>query len=164
MIPIYPIFSLQDINIPENRQMCDTEYLKFRKNWILYTRWGDISLHVYRSGDKLQQHGEATHRSDKSLRVYWRILSKPLSPQQNFVAVTSRKKSNRTEFVRLVAVTKFCCGDKDFHKYSPLHTKRFVAVTCRRVPWKIPEKELRILMWMTSSSENPLWFQFFRHR
>ena len=62
------------------------------------------------------------------------FLSKPLSPQQNFVAVTSRKKSNRTEFVRLVAVTKFCCGDKDFHKYSPVHTKRFVAVTCRRVP------------------------------
>ena len=33
---------------------------------------------------------------------------------------------------RLVAATKFCCGDKDFHKHSPDHTKRFVATTCRR--------------------------------
>ena len=32
---------------------------------------------------------------------------------------------------RHVAATKFCCGDKDFHKNSPVHTKRFVAATCR---------------------------------
>ena len=41
-----------------------------------------------------------------------------LSPQQNFTTATSRKKSNQTEFVRLVAATKFCCSDKDFHKNS----------------------------------------------
>ena len=42
------------------------------------------------------------------------------------------KKSNQTEFVRLVAATKFCCRDKDFHKISPGHTKRFVTAMCRR--------------------------------
>ena len=57
---------------------------------------------------------------------------KSLSLQQNFVAATCCKKSNLTEFVRLVGATKFCCRDKDFHKISPVHTKRFVAAVCRR--------------------------------
>ena len=57
---------------------------------------------------------------------------KSSSPQQNFIAETCRKKSNQTEFLRLIAVTKFCCGDKDFPKNSPVHTKRFVAAMCRR--------------------------------
>ena len=60
------------------------------------------------------------------------FLGKSLSLQQNFVAATSRKKSNQTEIVRLVAATKFCCSDKDFHKNSPVHTKRFVAA--KRAP------------------------------
>ena len=42
----------------------------------------------------------ATRRSNKFPRVNWRILSKILSPQQNFVAATCR------------AATKFCHGDK----------------------------------------------------
>ena len=86
----------------------------------------------YTLGDKLQQH--ATHRSDKSLRVYLRIFVKIVvsALQQNFVAATCCKKSNQTEFVRLVAATKFCCRDKDFHKISAVHTKRFVAAMCRR--------------------------------
>ena len=54
------------------------------------------------------------------------ILLKPLSPQQNFVAATCRKKSNQAEFVLLVVATKFCCRDKDLHKNSPVHMKRFV--------------------------------------
>ena len=33
------------------------------------------------------------------------------------------------------AATKFCCRDKDFHKNSSLHTKRFVAATCHRDMW-----------------------------
>ena len=48
------------------------------------------------------------------------------------------KKSNQTEFVLLVAATKFCCSDKDFHKYyirysicrcnvSPRHVVQLVA-------------------------------------
>ena len=42
----------------------------------------------------------ATRGSNKCRRVNWRILSKILSPQQNFVAATCR------------AATKFCHGDK----------------------------------------------------
>ena len=56
---------------------------------------------------------------------------KSLSPQQNFFRCISLKKSNQTESVLLVAATKFCCSDKDFHKNSPVHTKRFVAAMCR---------------------------------
>ena len=85
----------------------------------------------YTIGDKLQQHVAATRCSDKSLRVYWRNLWKSLSLQQNFVAATSRTDSVWFDFLRLVAATKFCCGDKDFHKNSPVHTMRFVAATCR---------------------------------
>ena len=95
-------------------------------------------------GDKLQQHVAATSHSYKSLCVYGRIfLWKSLSPKQNFVATTNRKKSNQTEFVRLLAATKLCCWDKDFHKNSlqranccsnlsrDLYTQRdFVAATC----------------------------------
>ena len=33
--------------------------------------------------------------------------------------------------MRVVAATKFHCRDKDFHKISPVHTKRFVAAMCR---------------------------------
>ena len=60
------------------------------------------------------------------------FLWNSLSPQQNFVAATRRKKSNQTEVVRLVEATKFCCSDKDFHKKFSSTTKRFVAATCRR--------------------------------
>ena len=95
-------------------------------------------------GDKLQQHVAVTSHSCKSLCVYGRIfLWKSLSPQQNFVAATSRTKSNQTEFVRLLAATKLCCWDKDFHKNSleranccsnlssDLYTQSdFVAATC----------------------------------
>ena len=85
----------------------------------------------YTLGDKLQQHVAATRCSDKSLRVHWRNLWKSLSLQQNFGAATSRTDSVWFDFLQLVAATKFCCGDKDFHKNSPVHTKRFVAATCR---------------------------------
>ena len=76
---------------------------------------------MYRSGDYLQQQVAATRRSDNS---------QSLSLQQNFDIATSRKKSNQTELVRLVAATKFFCSHKDFHKNSPVHSERFVAVTC----------------------------------
>ena len=105
----------------------------------------------YTLGDKLQQHvaatdhsmctGRATSCSSKVRRhvaatnrfvCTGEFLWKSLSPKKNFVAATSRKKSSQTEFVRLVAATKFCCSDKDFHKNSPVHTERFtVAATCR---------------------------------
>ena len=61
------------------------------------------------------------HGSDRELlRVY-----------ATDVAATSRTNSVWLDFLPLVAATKFCFGDKDFHKNSPVHTKLFVAATCR---------------------------------
>ena len=85
----------------------------------------------YTLGDKLQQLVAATRCNDKSLRVYWRIFVKIFVAATEFVAATSRTDSVWFDFLRLVAATKLCCGDKDFHKNSPVHTKRFVAATCR---------------------------------
>ena len=45
-------------------------------------------------------------------RVNKRILLKILSPLQNFVAATCCTKTNWFNFVRHVAATKFCRGDK----------------------------------------------------
>ena len=63
-------------------------------------------------GNKSLKHVAATHRSNKFHRVNRRILSKILSPRQNFVAATCCTKSNWFNFVRHVAATKFCRGDK----------------------------------------------------
>ena len=41
---------------------------------VVATTHGDRSLREYRSGDLLQQHVAATHCSDKSLCVHWRIF------------------------------------------------------------------------------------------
>ena len=54
----------------------------------------------------------ATRRSNKFCHVNKRILLQILSPRQNFVAATCRTKSNWFNFVRHVAATKFCRGDK----------------------------------------------------
>ena len=35
---------------------------------------------------------------------------------KTFVAATSHSNSVLFDFLQLVAVTKLCCGDKDFHK------------------------------------------------
>ena len=70
------------------------------------------------------------------------FLWKSLSLQQNFVAATSCKKSNRTEFARLVAVTKFCCSNKDFHKNFPVHTEWFVAAMCHLVSTNLNEVDV----------------------
>ena len=89
----------------------------------------------YTLGDKLLQHvaatdhsmctGRATSCSNKVRRhvaatncfvCTEEFLLKSLSPQQNFVAATSRKKSNRTEFVRLVAATNSVAATKIFTK------------------------------------------------
>ena len=113
-------------------------YMRLYQDWfdvfmvelytLLYRSWALRSVHTRR-------HVAATCRGDtlqrQSLRVNWRNLWKSLSLQQNFVAATSRTDSVWFDFLRLVAATKFCCGDKDFHKNSPVHTKRFVAATCR---------------------------------
>ena len=64
-------------------------------------------------------------------------LIKVLSPRQNFVAATCRTKLNQSDFVRHVAATKFCRGDKIFDKIL-LFTRqnlllRRVAAICRLV-------------------------------
>ena len=77
----------------------------------------------------------ATNRFVRTEEFLW----KSLSPQQNFVAATCRKKSNQTEFVWLVTATTFHCTDKDFHKNSLVHTKWFVPATCpcNVSPWRV---------------------------
>ena len=47
--------------------------------------------------------------SNKSLGVYWRLV-------KIFASATSRTTSVWHDFLRLVAGTKFCCGDNDFQK------------------------------------------------
>ena len=95
----------------------------------LHNRRFKVGTHLATScSNTLQRHVAATNRFVCAGEFLW----KSLSPQHNFVTTTSRKKSNQTEFVRLVAATKLCCRDKDFHKKFPVHTKRFVAATCRR--------------------------------
>ena len=68
--------------------------------------------------------------SDKSLPAYWRIFVKIFVAAKEFCRRNKSHKFSLIWFLRLVAVTKFCCEDKDFHKTS-VHTKRFVAATCR---------------------------------
>ena len=88
-----------------------------------------VGTHLATSfSNTLQRHVAATNRFVCAGEFLW----KSLSPQHNFVTTTSRKKSNQTEFVGLVAATKLCCREKDFRKNSPVHTKRFVVATCRR--------------------------------
>ena len=88
-----------------------------------------VGTHLATScSNTLQRHVAATNPLVWTEKFLW----KSLSLQQNFVAATCCKKSNQTEFVRLVAATKFYCRDKDFHQISPVHTKRFVAAICRR--------------------------------
>ena len=85
---------------------------------MLLSHW---LIHFFCCSDVLQKCSHAAKRSDNT-------------NFNLFVAATSRRKSNQFEFVRLVAATKFCCSDNDFDLNSPVHTKRFVAATCRRDP------------------------------
>ena len=50
-----------------------------------------------------------------------KFLWKSLSPQHNFVAARSRKKSNQTEFVRLA----FCCCDKTLLQRQRFSSQKF---------------------------------------
>ena len=68
----------------------------------------------YTLGDKLQQHVAATRHSDKLLHVYWKILWKSLSLQQNFVAATCCKK------IKSDRICATCHSDK-----IPLQRQRF---------------------------------------
>ena len=54
----------------------------------------------------------------------WEFLWKSLSLH---VTITSHTNSVWFDFLRNVAATKFCLGDKDFYKNSSVHTNRFVT-------------------------------------
>ena len=54
-------------------------------------------------------------RSDLLPEVYTRCDNAAFS---NFVAAISRTNSNWFEFVRLIATTKFCRSDNDFHEIN----------------------------------------------
>ena len=95
-------------------------------------------------GDKLQQHvavtnyslctGRATSCSNKMGR-HIAVTNHFVCTTEFLVAARICQKLNRTEFVHLVVVTKFCCREEVFHKNSPVHTRRFVAATCHHDMW-----------------------------
>ena len=87
-----------------------------------------------------RRHIAATNRFLCTGEIFW----KSLSLQQNFVAAARRTNFVWFDFLPHVAATKFRCRDQDFHNNSPVHTKQFVAATCRRdlllqlVAWCVP--------------------------
>ena len=102
---------------------------------VAATRRGDRSLRVYRSATscshKVRRHVAATNRFVCTGEFLW----KSLSPQQNFVAATSRIISNQTESVRLVAATESVAATKIFTKIlqytrSDLSLQRVAATCC----------------------------------
>ena len=83
-----------------------------------------------RHGDTLQGHVAGTNHFVCTREFLW----KSLSVQWNVVAVTSHTNSVWFDFLRHVAATKFCWGDKDFHKilqYAQTDLSlRWVPTTC----------------------------------
>ena len=127
------------------------------RNWLVLVlasqKSNKKSYGRYTLGDKLLQHvaatdhsvctGRATSCSNKVRRhvaatnrfvCAGEFLWKSLSPQQNLVAATSRKKSNQTESVRLVAATNSLAATKIFTKilqYTRSNLSlQLVATTC----------------------------------
>ena len=125
-----------------------------RHHGLIFWRYVHMHKGRYTLGDKLQQHvaatdhsmctGRATSCSNKVRRhvaatnrfvCTGEFLWKSFSLQQNFVAAISRKKSNQTESVRLVAVTNSVAATKIFTKIlqyteSDLSLQRVTATCC----------------------------------
>ena len=77
-------------------------------------------------------------KGDKLMLSTGEFLWNFLSLQQDFVTTISCTKSHQIELVQLLVVTKFCCGDKDLHKNSPVHMKHFFTAMCHttcRLAW-----------------------------
>ena len=139
----------------------DNSYYLHMEIYLLSNLWHNLPFFCqgsykgrYTLGDKLLQHvaatdhsvctGRATSCSNKVRRhvaatnrfvCTGEFLWKSLSPQQNFVAATSRKKSNQTESVRLVAATNSVAATKIFTKIlqytrSDLSLQRVAATCC----------------------------------
>ena len=91
----------------------------------------DHSVWTGPATDKLQQHVVATHRSDKSLCMYWRDFVKIFVSAMEFC-----RRDNSHKFC-LIWFFATCCCDKIMlqkqrfsQKILHLHSKRFVAATC----------------------------------
>ena len=105
---------------------------------VAATHCGDRSLHVYSSGDKLQQHGEATRRSNKSLRVHWRIFVKIFVFATKFCRCNKSEKNkirlNLYDFLRRpnsVAATKIFTKILHYSR-SDLSLRRVARVSSNR--------------------------------
>ena len=101
------------------------------KRQVAATSHGNSSDHSVYTGlatscsNMLRRHIAATNHFVCTREFLW----KSLSPQQNFLAITSCTNSVWFDFLQHVAVTKVCCRDKDFQKNSPVHPKQPVT-TC----------------------------------
>ena len=109
-----------DVNLPNKGR--DT------RRHVAATSHSDKSLSVYTSCNT------PTRRSDKSLRVYRRILVQLFASTTGFVPSRRGRKSDHFKCVRATwREDKSCRGDKDFHKNSPVRKKQFIKVSPRRV-------------------------------
>ena len=72
---------------------------------------------------------EATRRSDKSLRLYWRIFCENFCLCDRILSLQQVAKKKKCDFLRR---QNFVASTKIFTKVPPGHTKRFVAAKCRR--------------------------------
>ena len=120
----------EEINLDKPQRSEHTMRQIVVKNHPLCTGWATSS---------------APSHSNKSLCVYWRISAKIfVSATYRILLPQNVAQINLIDSVRLDAMTKFCCGDKDFCKNSPVHAKWFVTATCchvlllQLVAWCVP--------------------------
>ena len=81
----------------------------------------------YTLGDKSQQHVATTRRSDKSLRVYWRIFVKI------FVSAKEFCRSNMLQKIKSDRIYATCCGDKILlqrQRFSQNFSRTHEAICC----------------------------------
>ena len=111
-------------------------------------------------GDKLQQHVAATDHSmctgratSCSNKVRRRVAATNrfvctgeflCGISEYFCGCNKSQKIKSDWICATYCGDKFCCSYRDFHKNSPVHTKRFAAAICRRdmllqlVAWCVP--------------------------
>ena len=97
---------------------------------VAATSHSDRSLFVYRSGDLLRQHVVVTMAGT----YYFMCAGEFLENLCLFNIILFPHQVTQIlcdlNFFDMLQGPKFFCGDKDFHKNSPVHLKWFVAATC----------------------------------
>ena len=114
---LFPDFRFQGRRLVSEPEFCHSN--KLQKNQISQGR--------YTLGDKLQQHVAATRRSDKSLRVYWKMFVK-IS-----VSATEFCRSNLLQKIKSDRICATCRGDKILlqrQRFSPNFSSTHEAI-CR---------------------------------